>query len=142
MPGGEEGPHAELTRRVIGAAIEVQRELGPGLLESAYEACLAHELTLRGHRVERQVQLGILYRGLEVPQAFRMDLVVDGTLVVELKVAEAILPEPDAQVLNYLRFSGHPVGLILNFKAFPLGTKGIRRFLNTLPTGSRSADSV
>lgn len=124
-----EGPHAELTRSVIGAAIAVQRSLGPGLLETAYEACLEHELRLAGHRVERQVSLGLNYRGLTVPLAFRMDLVVDDVLVVELKVAEAFTPEHEAQILSYLRFSGHPVGLLFNFGAYPMGRKGIRRFV-------------
>lgn len=124
-----DGPHAELTRSVIGAAIAVQRSLGPGLLEAAYEACLEHELLLAGHRVERQISLGLNYRGLHVPLAFRMDMVVDGVLVVDLKVAEAFTPEHEAQVLSYLRFSGAPVGLLLNFGAHPMGRKGIRRFV-------------
>lgn len=131
--GGSElrldGPHAELTRSVIGAAIAVHRSLGPGLLETAYEACLEHELQLAGHRVERQVSLGLNYRGLHVPLAFRMDMVVDGVLVIELKVAEAFTPEHEAQILSYLRFSEKPVGLLLNFGAYPLGRKGIRRFV-------------
>jgi len=124
-----DGPHPDLTRSVIGAAIAVQRSLGPGLLESAYEACLAHELQLRGHRVECQVNLGLTYRGLSVPLAFRMDLIVDDVLVVELKVAEAFTPEHEAQILSYLRFSGKPVGLLLNFGVYPMGRRGIRRFV-------------
>lgn len=124
-----DGPHSELTRSVIGAAIAVQRSLGPGLLETAYETCLAHELKLAGHRVERQVSIGLNYRGLNVPLAFRMDMVVDEVLVIELKVAEAFSPEHEAQILSYLRFSGKSVGLLLNFGAYPLGRKGIRRFV-------------
>ena len=124
-----DGPLPDLTRSVIGAAIAVQRTLGPGLLESAYEACLAHELRLRGHGVECQVGLGLTYRGLKVPQAFRMDLVVDELLVVELKVAESFTPEHEAQILSYLRFSGKPVGLLLNFGVYPMGRRGIRRFV-------------
>lgn len=124
-----DGPHAELTREVIGAAIAVQKALGPGLLESAYEACLAHELSLRGYRVERQVPLGLVYRGLEVPQAFRMDLVIEGKVLIELKVADSFVPEHEAQVLSYLRFSGLPVGLLINFKSLPLTKSGLRRFV-------------
>ena len=123
------GPHADLTETVIGAAIRVQRTLGPGLLESAYEACLAHELRLEGHRVERQVELGLSYRGLEVPQAFRMDLLVDDLVVVELKVVQAFTDAHKAQILSYLRFSGKPIGLLLNFGAYPMARHGIRRFV-------------
>jgi GxxExxY protein len=124
-----DGPRAGLTREVIGAAIIVQKALGPGLLESAYEACLAHELSLAGHQVERQVPLGLAYRGLEIPQAFRMDLVVDGKVLVELKVVDVFAPEHEAQVLSYLRFSGLTVGLLINFKSIPLTKSGLRRFV-------------
>jgi GxxExxY protein len=123
------GLHAELTEAVIGAAIRVQRALGPGLLESAYEACLAHELCLDGHRVERQVELGLTYRGLLIPQAFRLDLLVDDLVVVELKVAQAFTDAHKAQILSYLRFSNKPVGLLLNFGVYPMANHGIRRFV-------------
>lgn len=124
-----DGPHAELTRQIIGAAIAVQKALGPGLLESAYEACLAHGLALNGLHCERQVPLGLAYRGLEVPQAFRLDLVVEKKVLVELKVADAFVPEHEAQVLSYLRFSGLTVGLLINFKSIPLAKSGLRRFV-------------
>ena len=124
-----DGLQAELTRSVIGSAIAVQRSLGPGLLESAYEACLEHELQLAGHRVERQVSLGLNYPGLNIPLAFRMDMVVDEALVIELKVAESFTAEHEAQILSYLRFSGKPVALLLNFGVYPMGKKGIRRFV-------------
>lgn len=137
-----DGPHADLTRVIIGAAIEVQKQLGPGLLESAYEACLAHELGLRGHQCQRQVPLGLNYKGLMVPQAFRIDLVVDGTILVELKVAQAFAPEHDAQVLSYLRFSGLPVALLLNFGVFPIGKKGIRRFVGPASPSAFSSVSL
>jgi len=126
---GENGPFAELTWSVIRAGIEVQKRLGPWLLESAYEACLAYELELSGHTVERQVAVPIRYRELVVPNAVRLDLLVDGMLVVELKVAEAITKEHEAQVLSYLRFSEKPAGLLMNFALQPLAKRGIRRFL-------------
>lgn len=124
-----DGPHAEITKSVLGCAIEVQKLLGPGLLETADESCLEHELRLAGHRVERQVSLGLNYKGLVVPLAFRMDLVVDEILVVVLKVAECFTVEHEGQILSYLRFSGKPVGLLLNFGVYPMGRKGIRRFV-------------
>jgi GxxExxY protein len=129
--GGELGPFADLTGSVIRAGIEVQKRLGPWLLESAYEACLAHELGLAGHTVERQVAVPIRYKELVVPNAFWLDLLVDGMLVVELKVAEAITKEHEAQVLSYLRFSEKPVGLLMNFALQPLAAHGVRRFLLT-----------
>ena len=135
----ETGLHAELTWSVIRAGIEVQKRLGTGLLESAYEACLAYELELSGHNVERQVPISIRYRDLVVPNAFRMDLLVDGILVVELKVTEAITKEHEAQVLSYLRFSEKPVGLLMNFAIQPLAKRGLRRFLLTSPSSSASS---
>lgn len=136
---GEAGPYVELTRSVIRAGIEVQKRLGPWLLESAYEACLTYELELSGHTVERQVPVPIRYRDLIVPNAFRIDLLVDGILVVELKVAETITKEHEAQVLSYLRFSEKPVGLLMNFALHPLAKRGVRRFLMT---SSSSVSSV
>lgn len=137
-----EGLHADLTREIIGAAVAVQKALGPGLLESAYEACFAHELALRGYRVERQVSLGLVYRGLEVPQAFRMDLVVEGRVLVELKVVDAFVPEHEAQVLSYLRFSGLDIGLLINFKSLPLTKSGLRRFVRASGSSISSAPSA
>ena len=136
---GETGPFSELTRSVIRAGIEVQKRLGPWLLESAYEACLAYELECSGHTVERQVAVPIRYRDLVVPNAFRMDLLIDGVLVVELKVAEAITSEHEAQMLSYLRFAEKPVGLLMNFALQPLAKRGVRRFLLTsLPSSASS----
>ncbi len=136
---GETGPFAELTWSVIRAGIAVQKHLGPWLLESAYEACLAYELERSGHTVDRQVAVPIRYRDLVVPNAFRMDLLVDGILVVELKVAEAITKEHGAQMLSYLRFSEKPKGLLMNFALQPLAKRGVRRFLLTsLPSSASS----
>ena len=132
-------PYAELTWSVIRAGIEVQKRLGPWLLESASEACLAYELEQSGHTVERQVSVAIRYRDLVVPNAFRLDLLIDGILVVELKVAESITREHEAQVLSYLRFSERPVGLLMNFALQPLAKRGIRRFLMTPSSSASSA---
>lgn len=118
----------EITERIIGAAIEVHRHLGPGLLESVYEAALAHELQLGGLTVERQKPLGVHYKGLQLNEGFRIDLLVEGTVVVELKSADALLPIHEAQVISYLRLSGHKVGLLINFKV-PVLKQGLKRFV-------------
>ncbi|MBI3909745.1 MAG: GxxExxY protein [Armatimonadetes bacterium] len=107
--------HRDITDAILGAAIEVHRALGPGLLESAYEECLCHELALRGISVERQVPLPVRYKGVLLDCAYRMDLVVEDAVVVELKCVEAILPVHEAQLLTYLRLSGKRVGLVVNF---------------------------
>ena len=121
-----EGTEEGLTEQVIGAAIEVHRALGPGLLESAYEACLAHELTERGFRHERQVPLPVRYKGVELDCGYRLDLVVEGAVIVELKAAKALEPIHTAQLLTYLRLSGLRVGLLLNFNV-PVLKQGIMR---------------
>lgn len=114
------------TAPIIGAAIEVHRELGPGLLESAYEECLCHELHLRGLTFERQVDLPVSYKGLQLNCGYKMDLVVDQEVVLELKCMEKILPIHQAQLLTYLKLSGKHVGLLINFNV-PLLTQGIIR---------------
>ena len=121
----------DLTNSVIGAAIKVQSSVGPGLLESAYSACLAHELAIRGHEVVQEVPLEVRYEGLVLPQAYRMDLMVDGKLVVELKTVERLSPAHEAQLLTYLRFSGKRVGLLFNFWSWPLKDGGIKRLVHT-----------
>jgi GxxExxY protein len=122
--------HAAVLRRVteaiVGAAIEVHRTLGPGLLEGAYEACLAHELALRGHSIERQRILPVTYKGVTVDHALRIDLIVDDAVIVELKAVSEVMPAHEAQLLTYLRLSGYDVGLLLNFHARLL-RNGIRR---------------
>ena len=122
--------HEELTERVIGAAIEVHRALGPGLLESAYEECLCHEFHLRGIPFERQVPLPVEYKGVKLDCGYRLDLVVEGVLVLEIKCLEHILPVHEAQLLTYLKLTGRRVGLILNFNV-PVLTRGgvIRKVL-------------
>ena len=118
-----------LTEVVIGAAIQVHRALGAGLLESAYEACLAHELTKQGVPVQRQVECPVRYDGLLLDAGYRLDLLVADKLVVELKATDKLLPIHLAQVLTYLRLRDAPVGLLLNFNTVRL-TDGIRRVIN------------
>ena len=116
----------ELTERVIGCAIEVHRELGPGLLESAYEECLCYELKLNGLLYERQVPLAVVYKGVNLECGYIMDIVVANTVLLELKTVEKILPVHEAQLLTYLKLSGHSIGLLLNFQATVL-IDGLRR---------------
>jgi GxxExxY protein len=116
-----------LTQRVIGCAMEVHKALGPGLLESAYEECLAHELYSSGLRFARQMPLPILYKGIRLDCGYRLDLVVDEQVVIELKSIESVLPIHEAQILTYLRLSGMRTGLILNFNVSAL-KDGIHRF--------------
>jgi GxxExxY protein len=118
--------HEELTRDVIGAAIEVHRALGPGLLEATYEACLAHELRLRKHVVLRQRRLPVIYKDLVVKDAFRVDLMVDDLVVVEIKSIEEFADIHFSQVATYLEFSEKPVGLLINFNVRML-IHGLRR---------------
>ncbi len=117
-----------LTQQIIGAAIEVHRALGPGLLESAYETCLCHELSLRQIPFDRQKQLPVVYKGVEIECGYRLDLLVADTVVVELKAVEQLLPVHQAQVLSYLRLGGWEVGLLINFHV-PVLRQGIRRIV-------------
>jgi GxxExxY protein len=111
---------------VIGAAIEVHRSLGPGLLESAYEECLCYELSAAGLNYRRQVDLPVTYKSVRLDCGYRMDLVVEGQLVVELKTVENILPIHEAQLLTYLRLSGIRTGLLVNFNT-PTLRQGLKR---------------
>jgi GxxExxY protein len=115
---------------VIGCAIKVHKALGPGLLESAYEACLAYELAKAGVPFARQVPLLVRYDGVEIDCAYRLDLVIDGTLIVELKAVNQLLPIHEAQILSYLRLSGMKVGILLNFHTIRLNDGGLRRLVN------------
>jgi len=114
------------TSSIIGAAIEVHRQIGPGLLESAYEECLCHELHLRGLPFERQVALPVTYKGVKLDCVYKIDLIVQQEIVVELKAIEKLLPVHEAQLLTYLKISGKHVGLLINFNS-PLLTQGIIR---------------
>ena len=118
----------ELTERIIAAAIEVHREIGPGLLESAYEECFCRELASRGIRYERQRELPIVHKGFDTGFRYRVDLVVEGSVIVELKSVDAVIKVHEAQILSYMRMSGIDVGLPLNFNVDVL-KKGIKRFV-------------
>jgi len=118
------------TERVIGAAIEVHRHLGPGLLESTYEACLTQELAEAGFRVERQKALPVIYKGLRLDLGYRLDLVVDGSLIIELKSVDRLDRVHMSQMLSYLKLSGYGLGLLINFNV-PQLKDGIRRVVNT-----------
>jgi GxxExxY protein len=117
-----------ISSSVIGAAIEVHRILGPGLLESAYEECLCHEVSLRGIAFERQLALPVNYKGVKLDCGYRLDIVLPGKLVIEVKAVEALAPIHDAQLLTYLKLAGIRTGLLLNFNV-PLLRDGIRRLV-------------
>jgi GxxExxY protein len=119
--------HEDLTERIIGAAIEVHRALGPGLLESAYEECLCHEFYLRGISFERQRPLPVQYKGVSLDCGYRLDLVVENKLILEIKCVERCLPVHEAQLLTYLKITGIRVGLILNFNVSLLIKGGVIR---------------
>ncbi len=123
----------ELSGIVIGAAIEVHKVLGPGLLESAYENCLCHELQLKNVVFERQRPLPITYKGVDLDCGYRLDVVVQGMLVIEVKACERIEPIHQAQLLTYLKLSGLSLGLLLNFNV-PVMRDGIVRVANELKT--------
>ena len=126
--GGRKPPN-EITEAIIGAAIKVHRQLGPGLLESAYEACLAFELSRQAYGVERQKILGIRYDGIVIDEGYRIDLLINDTVVVELKAIARLEPVHEAQLLSYVRLAQKPVGLLINFHVSKL-TDGIRRVIN------------
>ena len=117
-----------LSNRIIGAAIEVHKTLGPGLLESTYEACLSHELNLQGIQIQRQVPLPVKYKGLELEIGYRLDLIVEDLIIVELKAVERTEPIHEAQLMTYLRLTGLWLGLLLNFNV-PVLRSGIKRIV-------------
>jgi GxxExxY protein len=118
----------EITQQIIGAAIEVHRQLGPGLLESAYEECLCHELTLRKLTFERQKPIPLVYKETKLDCGYRLDILVEGRIVVELKSVDGLGPIHEAIILTYLKLSGHKLGLLINFNV-PLLKDGIKRFV-------------
>jgi GxxExxY protein len=130
----------ELTRSIIGAAIEVHKLLGSGLPESAYEDCLCHEFALRKIRFEKQKPIPLVYKGTKLECGFRLDLLVEGRVVVELKSVDGLGPIHEAIVLTYLRLSGHELGLLINFKV-PLLKDGVRRFIMPRDDGNVSLNT-
>ena len=118
----------ELSNKVIGCALEVHRELGPGLLESTYEQCLAHELMLKGVDFELQHPLPVRYKGVHLDCGYRIDVLIEEKLIVELKSVEHIKPIHEAQLLTYMRLAGIGVGLLINFNVKKL-KDGIERFV-------------
>lgn len=116
----------QIAKDVVDAAFKIHSKLGPGLLESAYEACLAHELMRRGYQVERQKPQPVIYEGLEIEVGYRLDILVNGEVILELKSVEQVLPIHHAQLMTYLKLSGKTLGLLLNFNV-PLIKQGIKR---------------
>jgi GxxExxY protein len=121
----------ELSNEIIGAAIEVHRGLGPGLLESAYEECLCYEFDAREIRYERQKPLPVAYKGKKLDCGYRLDMVVNDLVILELKAVDQILPIHNAQVLTYLKLSGLKLGMLINFNVTVL-KNGIKRIVNEL----------
>ena len=121
--------HEELTGKVIEAAVKVHRVLGPGLLESVYEVCMAHELAKMGLAVVRQKDIPIKYEDVELECGFRADLIVEGSVIVELKAAEKLVPVNEAQLMTYLRLSGLRVGLLMNFNQLRVTDNLVRRIV-------------
>jgi GxxExxY protein len=126
---GEVDDLNKITEAIIGAAIDVHREIGPGLLESAYQACLAYELLDRGYRIEQQKPLPLIYKGVRLDCGYRLDFVVDDRVIVELKSVDDLSAVHEAQLLSYLKLSGLKIGLLINFNVKML-KYGIRRFVN------------
>jgi GxxExxY protein len=121
--------HEDVTERVIAAAVKVHSALGAGLLESTYSACLLHELRLAGLRYEHQVALPARYQGVTLEAGYRIDFLVEDCVIVELKAVEALLPLHTAQLITYLKLSGHKVGLLINFNV-PHLKQGLKRVVN------------
>jgi len=117
-----------LSNKIIGAAIEVHKILGPGMLESAYEECMVYELVQQGVKVERQKLMPLVYKKIELDYGYRVDLIIENQIIVELKTVDVLLPVHQAQILTYLRFTGIKVGLLINFNVTVL-KQGIKRFV-------------
>ena len=119
----------KITSDIIGAAIEIHRALGPGLLESAYEPCMAYEIKKRGYKVEQQKPLHLIYKEISIENAYRLDLLVENSVVVEIKSVEKLAPIYEAQIMSYLKLAQCKVGLLINFNVVVLKS-GIRRVVN------------
>jgi len=118
----------DLTHKIIGCAIEVHKQLGPGLLESAYEECLCYELSLNGLSYERQVPVPVVYKEIKLNTGYRIDVLVEKVVIVELKAIEALTPVHEAQILTHLKFANKKIGLLMNFNTLKL-TDQLRRFI-------------
>jgi GxxExxY protein len=127
--GAETQSFREITEKVIGACIEIHKQVGPGLLESAYEECLCYELSTHGVLFERQKELPVRYKGVMLDCGYRLDLVIEGKIILELKTVETLLPIHEAQLLTYLKLSGLTLGLLINFNV-PVLKHGIKRIAN------------
>jgi GxxExxY protein len=118
----------EITRRIIGCAIEVHRHLGPGLLESAYEECLAYELLKNGLQIKRQQPTPVVYKDIKLECGYRIDILVENLVVIELKVVDVVNPVHEAQILTYMKFANKSIGLLINFNVTVL-RYGIKRYI-------------
>ncbi|MBL0014374.1 MAG: GxxExxY protein [Flavobacterium sp.] len=124
------GRTEEIARIVVNSAYKVHKELGPGLLERVYEVCLAHEITKSGFQVKRQIDLPIVYDGITFNECLRLDLLIEDTVIVEVKAVEQINPVWDAQIISHLKLTKNSLGFLINFNV-PLIKNGIKRFINT-----------
>jgi GxxExxY protein len=119
----------DIAKEIVDAAFAVHNELGPGLLESTYEFCLEHELQIRGFHVERQLPQLVVYKGLEIDTGYRLDLLVENTIIIELKSVDQLMPIHQAQLLTYLKLSKKTLGFLINFNV-PLIKQGIKSFIH------------
>jgi GxxExxY protein len=119
----------EISKEILDACIAVHKEMGPGLLESVYELCLMHEFSLRNINVRNQVELPLIYKGKELSKEFRIDILVEDKIIIELKTVEKILPVHEAQIISYLKLAHKNLGFIVNFHV-PLLKDGFKRFVN------------
>ena len=117
----------QLTEKIIGCAIEVHKKLGPGLLESAYEECLSYELKSVGLAIERQVPIPVVYKDIKLECGYRIDVLVEKTVIIELKAIETLAPVHEAQILTYMKFANKTMGLLINFNVTLL-KNGIKRY--------------
>jgi len=131
----------EISGAVVDAAMKVHTALGPGLLESVYQKCLQHELQRRGLKVDCEVWLPVVYDGVQIEGGYKVDLLIEGTVVVELKVVEHLLEVHKAQLLSYLKLSGKELGLLINFNVVHL-KDGIKRIVNTRSSASSAYSAV
>ena len=121
----------EISSKIIGACIEVHKQLGPGLLESTYEVCLAHELKLIGLDLQQQIALPVVYKGIKLNAGYRIDMIVENKVIIEIKSVDALAPIHTAQILTYLKLKEIKLGLLINFNSVKL-VDGLKRIVNNL----------